>query len=371
MLRITYIVSDINKALAFEWISVGLKDKGFDIRFVLLNPGDSHLEQFLVEKKIPVKRIRVRGKKDYPVAFLKLFFYLLFSRPNAIHCHLRDAELLGMWAAFFAGIKNRIYTRHSSTYNHLYHPNGVKIDAITNKMASKIVAISGNVQRVLHEIEHVPLSKIELIHHGFDFSLWQNVSQNQVVALFSKHQIPKNKKIIGVIARYTWWKGYEYIIPAFGALSTLHPELHFVFANAKGNDQEGIKALLHKHIPQDSYTEIVFEEDLAALYRVFDFYVHTPYDESVEAFGQTYVEALVAGIPSVFTLSGIAPDFIIHEKNALVVPFKNSVAITESLERLLSDPELTQRLIENGKHSVKKFELDTFITNLEKLYHSL
>lgn len=369
--KITYIVSDINKALAFEWVSIGLRDKGFDIRFVLLNPGDSHLENFLVSKKIPVKRITVRGKKDYPVAFLKLFFHLLFSRPKAIHCHLRDAELLGMWSAFFAGIKNRIYTRHSSTYNHLYHPNGVKIDAITNKMASKIVAISGNVQRVLHEMESVPLSKIDLIHHGFDFSLWQNVTQNQIDTIYSKHKIPKNKQIIGVIARYTWWKGYEYSIPAFGQLIKTHPDLHFVFANAKGNDQEGIKELLQNHLPKGSYTEITFEEDLAALYKVFDLYVHVPYDESVEAFGQTYVEALVAGIPSVFTLSGIAPDFIIDGQNALVVPFKNVNGITEACDKLLKSPDLCQSLIANGKQSVKKFELATFITNLEKLYNSL
>ena len=68
-----------------------------------------------------------------------------------------------------------------------------------------------------------------------------------------------------------------------------------------------------KELPQNSYCVIPFEKDLFSLYQLFDVYVHTPINPTLEAFGQTYVEALAAGIPSVFTMSGVAPQFVLHE----------------------------------------------------------
>ncbi len=44
--------------------------------------------------------------------------------------------------------------------------------------------------------------------------------------------------------------------------------------------------------------------------------MHVTIGKHYEAFGQIYVEALAAGIPSVFTLTGIAPEIIEHEHNA-------------------------------------------------------
>jgi glycosyltransferase involved in cell wall biosynthesis len=97
--------------------------------------------------------------------------------------------------------------------------------------------------------------------------------------------------------------------------------------------------------------------------------VHVPIDECAEAFGQTYVEALAAGIPSVFTLSGIAREFIENEKNALVVPYKNANAIQTSIERLLENKQLRNNLVEQGKKDVyASFVIDKMMNSLFSLY---
>src|SRR5690606_4491552 len=105
-----------------------------------------------------------------------------------------------------------------------------------------------------------------------------------------------------------------------------------------------------------------------ALYKLFDVYVHVPIDEKIEAFGQTYVEALAAGIPSVFTKSGIANDFIEDERNALVVPFRNSEAIYSALLRVLTDETLRESLILEGKKSVEKFDFHNMADQLDSIY---
>src|SRR5690554_5571469 len=128
MKRVTYIVSDIDKALAFEWIAEGLDRRKFDLRFVLLNIGDSALEHFLKNRGVPVKRIRLRTGKGLVFTFFELWWTLVRSRPHVVHTHLRHGSLLGMPAAKLAGIRYRIHTRHHSTYNHFHHPHAVKTD---------------------------------------------------------------------------------------------------------------------------------------------------------------------------------------------------------------------------------------------------
>ena len=120
-----------------------------------------------------------------------------------------------------------------------------------------------------------------------------------------------------------------------------------------------------KKLPASNYLIIDFEPNLFALYHLFDIYVHAPIDPEIEAFGQTYVEALAAGVPSVFTLSGVAPEFVEHEKNALVVPFQNSEAIFQAISRLLTDQGLALALAENGRRGIRQFELGTMISKLE------
>jgi glycosyltransferase involved in cell wall biosynthesis len=369
--RVTYIVSDIDKAIAYEWISLLLDKNKFNLSFILLNNSDSYLENFLIKNKIPLSRIQYN--KGVFQTLISVYKYLKTNKPDIVNCNNREAEKFGITVAFLLGIKNRIYTRHSSTYNHLYHKKGVLIDKITNTLSTKIIAITENVKNVLIKLENVPESKIELLHHGFDLEMFANIKEEEVNELKKKYQIDTNKKYIGVISRLTWWKGYEYSIPAIGKIIEKHPEFHLLVANANGNNDEkiAIKKLINQHIPTSNYTEIVFENNLAALYQLLNYYVHVPFDAEVEAFGQTYVEALAAGIPSVFTLSGIAPEFIEDRNNALVVPFKNTNAIYDALEELINNDTLAKELIENGKKSVKQFNIQHYIQKLESIYSKM
>jgi glycosyltransferase involved in cell wall biosynthesis len=94
-------------------------------------------------------------------------------------------------------------------------------------------------------------------------------------------------------------------------------------------------------------------------------------DALCEAFGQTYVEALASGIPSIFTRSGIAEEFIDHHKNAYVVEFKNTDAIYDGLEKIWSDGAYRNQLVEEGLKSVSpRFENEPTIVKLKKLYNA-
>ena len=366
--KICYIISEIDKALAFEWVAEYLDKNRFELFFILLNPSHSVLEVFLKEHKIPVYTIQYNGKKDLPRAVFSIYRFLKKQEIKVVHCHLFVANLAGLAAARLAGICRRIYTRHHSTLHHIYFPRAVWYDKLINYLATDIVAISTNVQNVLVERENVPVRKIHLIPHGFDLAKFSEKNSEKIRQLQHKYGTSGKFPVIGVIARYVDWKGIQYLIPAFAKVLEQYPHAHLVLANAIGDFKPAIQVLLQK-LPKTTYTEIAFEQDLFQLYHLFDVFVHIPVNPEIEAFGQTYVEALAAGIPSVFTLSGIAPEFVRHQENAWVVPFEDTQAVETALLTLLTDKTLAEKLSQNGKQSVRqRFSLNDFIQKLEELY---
>ena len=367
--KVFYIISDIEKALSFEWITKGIDKTRFELHFILLGKDDTPFISFLKGAAIPHYVILFRGKKDILKAWLKVFLILRKQDPRIVHTHLYSSNLIGLSAAWCLRIPKRIYTRHHASIHHRYFPKTVYIDRIINFLSTDIVALCDNLKEILIKWEGVSPKKIHLIPNGFDLDYFESIDPIKVKALRMRYKIPDTAyPVVGVIARFTEWKGVQYCIPAFKALLKEFPHAHLILANATGDYAARIKLMLDE-LPVGSYTTILFEEDSASLYKVFNVYVHTPIDSHAEAFGQTYVEALAGGVPSVFTLSGIACDFIRHKENALVVGYAQASEISGAVSQLLKDPALQERLIRSGRETIKeRFSIHEMIRKMEELY---
>lgn len=366
--KVTYIVSGINRSLAFEWIAEELNKDKFDLTFILLYNGKSEMESVLNNIGVKVLSINYKGKISIPFVLLQLIYLLIKDRPHVIHTHLFEATFLGSFVGKLIGIKKRVQTRHHATSNIVYHPNGVKWDKFCSYLATTIVAPSENVANTLVKLEGVDKKKVEVIYHGFRLEDIETVSEDRVLALRHKYDIAdSNGPIVGVISRYLELKGIQYVIPAFQRLLSNYPNAKLILINAKGPFKSEVHRMLKKISP-DRYIEIEFENDVFALYKLFDLFVHVPVDDSVEAFGQIYVEALASGIPSVFTMSGIAKEFIVPNNNAVVVPFRSEDDILKGMEKILADDEFRRSIVSNGRKDLAKFRLENFIDKLERLY---
>ena len=130
-----------------------------------------------------------------------------------------------------------------------------------------------------------------------------------------------------------------------------------------------LRRLISEELPDDRVVQIEYERDMPSLYAMMDVLLHVPINPEIEAFGQIYVEAMAAGIPSVVTLSGIAHEYIVDGENAVVVSHDSAEAILAGLMRLDDDPALRVRLVENGRRSVRdRFALDRQMRELASLY---
>lgn len=370
MLELVYIVSNINKALAFEWVAEHLDSSKFHLSFILIHDKeDTDMKHFLDRKNIPNYFICYTSKINLLSAFIHCTRLLWRIKPNVVHTHLRDADIIGQISGLILQINKRITTRHSSTYNHQYFPKSVKWDKLVNWLATDIVSISEATKYTLTELENVKKEKIIDIHHGFDLSYFTSLDKLKILELQLKYKSQNHYPVVGVVARYIEWKGIEFIIRAFKELLVTFPNAKLMLANACGPNFDYIQSEL-RDIPTQSYIEIPFENDISSLYHLFDLYIHVPIDKNIEAFGQTYVESMATGVSGIFTLSGIGNDICHHEENCLVVDYKNSEEIYEAMLRLLQDENLQKTLIENAKKTSLKFGLKPFIVKLENLYYT-
>jgi glycosyltransferase involved in cell wall biosynthesis len=369
-IKVVYVISRIDYALGFDWVDKYLNKDKFDLQFIFINPTVPKLHNDLIERGTSSYHIPFGSKRDYIKVAFNLFKLFQKIKPDVLHVHLIDACLTTMPVAYLMRIKKRIYTRHHSAYHFDYFPHAVKYDKLINSLATDIVAISKNVENVLINLEHVATSKVQIVHHGFELNNFFTTNPENVVAMKSKYNPDGRSPVIGVISRFTEWKGVQYIIPAFKKILNDYPNAFILLANAQGDMQDELFKQLSQ-FDSTQYGTIKFEKDLYSLYQLLDVFVHVPIDEHSEAFGQTYIEALAAGVPSVFTLSGIASEFIKDRENAIVVAYKNTDEIYNGIRLILENADLKNKLITNGREDVmKQFDVIKMINSLEALYAS-
>lgn len=368
MKRLLFVISHINKSNNLEWFFEELvKLEKINSRIILLGKGETSFENKLRSFGFKVSVFKQAGKVDFALNWLRCFFFQLIWRPQIIHTHLREATLIGITTSWILRIKKRIYTRHTANYNHIYHPKSVWIDKLINRLSTTIISISNNVSNILKS-EGVFESKIALIHHGFRHSAFQNIDDHRIAEIKKKYGIQEGF-VIGVVSRYIHWKGYQYIIPALDQIKQKIPEAKFVFANTSGPDSKMIEDLLKKHNLKSEVTQIQFEEDVYALFKCFNLFIHAPISPEVEAFGQIYVESQLLGIPSIVTMSGVAPEFIKHKENAFVVPHKSIDAIAKAVIEMFENLGLREALSSKAMNMAQqKFVMNEMIEEHLKLY---
>ena len=351
--KIVYVISMVDNSLPFFWFFKELKETGNDFDVIFLHPKPPALLARLKDENMACHFLKYSSKLDIPDVLFRLYFLIKKLKPTVVHTHLFDASILGLTAARLTGVKRIVHTRHHATYHHVYFPHAVKYDKFINTLSHSVIATSEMIRDILVRKEGVDLSKVQVVYHGFQLEQYDKVDSIRISDFRERNRIPSGRIYIGIVSRYTEWKGVQYIIPAFRKLYLENPNLHLVLANAHGDYKNEIQGMLSK-LPDDAYTEIVFETDTQALFSSFDIFVHCPIDEHSEAFGQVYVEALAAGVPSVFTHSGVSPSFIKDGVNALIADYHSSESIERALKRLLTDRQLAFALSARGQLDVRQ-----------------
>ena len=383
-IKLTYILTHQIRWVQFEWVAQYTDRSKFDIDYLILNEGDPIVD-FLQEMEIPYKTTSYKDYRDTPEVVKFIYDRLIENQTDIVHTRWFAGHFAGLQAAYYAKVPVRVYTtehtgikwkRHARSKYELIWDFGTNAIAVTERVKAGMMA------------DGVPENQITVIPSGFELEQYENIDAKRIKRLQDKYLKNHTGPVIGVAARYVKWKGIEYIIEAFKTVLKTHPDTLLILSgthtdtkNLQEQFQNITKDSTNKpdyadalniveklaELPTNSYVEIYFEEDLFALFRLFDIFVHVS-DPMVEAFGQAPIDAMLSGVPSVITPTGIARDFAIHKEHAWIVDYENSEQIAEGTIALLEDNLLREKIKENGLEAAKHYSIQNKMRKLEQLY---
>lgn len=140
-------------------------------------------------------------------------------------------------------------------------------------------------------------------------------------------------------------KGHEDLIAAAEPLIATRPSLRFVMAG-DGDTFARIKELIETRGLARRIHLLGFRADIPDVLRGCDLVVLPTHQE---ALGQSFIEAMAAGLPVIGTSVDGVPELIEQKVNGLLVPPKDIQALGAAIAQLIDDPKLRARLGAEGR----------------------
>ena len=153
----------------------------------------------------------------------------------------------------------------------------------------------------------------------------------------------KREKIILYVGRFAWEKGPEQLIRAFAAIDNREGwELHMA---GSGPLLETMKNLTRQLMIENEVSFLGKVDDVDRLFALSSIYV---LPSVLEGFPNSLCEAMAAGLPVVCFDSIPWEEILEPEKSGLVVKNKDISQLTETLQELINNSDLRERLGQNA-----------------------
>lgn len=227
------------------------------------------------------------------------------------------------------------------------------------------IAVGYAVARQVIDWYGYPNSKMEVIHNGVDTSRFTP----PVLLKEAKQKVglDPNRMVVGMICRLDAEKGHRFF---FDAVKSLHNRFNaqwLVVGMGRGEAQVMQEA--KDRGLGDVVQFLGIRRDVPDLLAAFDVYVLPTLQEG---FPNSVLEAMAAGCPVIVSDFPGNLEVVTDGVNGLVVPMRDSVALTRRIEALIADPELRARLgIAARRHIEENFSAMQNAQKTAALYERL
>lgn len=273
-------------------------------------------------------------KRGMLLALPKLWSYMRRYRPDIVHCNLFDDSVPGLIAAKAAGIKVRVISKQETGYHWLHTPGWMAVDRLNDRLATHVIAISGESRDFLLDKEGVPPAKVTLVHNGIPETTFTRRDPALMAQMRERFGLQGGGPVFGTVARFIPWKGLRYVVDAAHLVVREHPDAVFLLCGS-GAEEAALRQAVEAHGLQRNvvFTGRLEPGDMPSFYGLLDAYVHAAV---LEPFGLVYPEAMMNGVPVVSTATGAARDAIEDGRNGILVAEASGAALAEGIARLLA-----------------------------------
>jgi glycosyltransferase involved in cell wall biosynthesis len=207
--------------------------------------------------------------------------------------------------------------------------------------------------------------RLHVVHEGVDSDFFSQPSLDPYKEL--KALPPRQVPFIMAAGAISPRKNIRRILEAFSKVQNSIPH-HLVLVGGKGWDSDEIFKVLKSSTLSKKvhYLGYVSDEQMQALYKHADFYVHP---SLFEGFGLTVLEAMAAGCPVI--TSNISSLLEISGKAALLVNPESVEEISDAIASLALNASLKSQLILKGLSHVQAFKWQSTAQGVANVYREV
>ncbi len=307
----------------------------------------------------PVPMTRTISPLQDLVALQAMVPILRRERFDLIHLHTPKAVLLGTIAGVLARTPYIFRTIHGFYFN-------ANIPPLTR-------AFFINMERVVNRFHHTVLSQnvediptaekkrirradqITLLGNGVDLTRFQpgDTPSEKTQAMREQYGIEPHHTVIGFVGRLVVQKGLRELYAAFASIADKHPRAVLLLVGDADHDKDDA-ILPEDHLPPALLPRVIragWQEKVEDFYALMDFLVLPSYREG---FPRTPMEAASMGLPVIASDVRGCRQAVEENVNGLLVASRSSQELAHGLDRLLSSPELREKLGHGGREKAAR-----------------
>jgi glycosyltransferase involved in cell wall biosynthesis len=328
---------------------------------------------------IPVNMTRsITPLKDLK-ALYELYKVFKTEKPQIVHTHTPKAGTLGMLAAKLAGVPNRLHTIAGLP---LLEAKGVKrillnsVEKITYFCATLVLPNSFALKTIVIKEKFCSEDKLKVIGNGSsngidtDHYNREKVSKIEISILREKFNISSKDTVFLFVGRVVKDKGINELVEAFVSVNKTYPDTKLILVGPSEKELD----------PIDDNTEFTIKnhtnihhtgwvEDVRPYFAVSDILTFPSYREG---FPNVVLQASCMELPCIVSDINGCNEIITHNFNGLIIPVKNTEALSSSMLCLYKNLDLQKYLANNTRlNIIKKYKRELIWDELFKLYNSL
>jgi glycosyltransferase involved in cell wall biosynthesis len=374
-LRVAYLPSTLSPGGAERQmlaLAERLPRDRFDVEFLVLSGSG----QYDGRARAAGLRIRTVGQAPVPNGRLPARLWHRASKALRYAAAVRAAnyDIVDAWlypadvlAALMRPITRTpvvISGRRNVDPQQFFGPLERTVASLVGRLTDVVVANSAAVASNAINVARVSPEKIRIIRNGVvvrpPISAAERMARRRALGIDDLDDI-----VIGCVANYSPVKRHDLLIEAFASLPDQRRALQLVLVG------EGpLRPALERQIRELGLQARVrlhgSELDPEPLYAAFDIVVQA---SSREGLPNALLEAGGAGRAIVATAAGGSGEIVLDGRTGLLIPVEDRAALVSALHRLMSDPDLRERLGNAAReHVTAAFGMDRFVAEFASLY---
>ena len=309
----------------------------------------------------------------------KLYKYLKKEKPFIVHTHTPKAGTLGMLAARFARVPNRLHTIAGLP---LLEATGAKrillnlVEKITYANATLILPNSFGLMQIIKDHKFTSDKKLKIIgkgsSNGIDTEHFKktNISQDQQYELKQQLGILDGDFVFTFVGRLVADKGINELISAFSTISKTNKKIKLLLVGPFETELDPLNEETLMEI--DANKNIIsagWQADVRPYFSIADALVFPSYREG---FPNVVMQACAMELASIVTDINGCNEIITDKKNGLIIQPKSKEELQNAMQFLLDYPDKTEAFASSARPNIlENYKREVIWKELLNLYKSL